>query len=108
MNLQGSSDSTERQQPELYPGLSCLLSSCTKCLQPSTSVQGAWVRCEQREKRRERNKIICRFILSCPRAEDFLAQLNLLCPELCCLTSPSLLKAGEGDLCFLFGDRHSF
>lgn len=45
--------------------------------------------------------MICRFILSCPRVEDFLAQLNLLCPELCCLTSPSPLKAGEWDLCFL-------
>lgn len=71
-------------------------------------MQGGWVRCEQGEKSRGRNKMICRFILGCPRVEDFLAQLNLLCPELCCLTSPSLLKAGEWDLCFLFGDRHWF
>lgn len=52
--------------------------------------------------------MICRFILSCSREEDFLAQPSLLCPELCCVTSPSLLKAGEWDLCFLFGDRHQF
>lgn len=45
--------------------------------------------------------MICRFILSCSREEDFLAQLSLLCPELSCVTSPSLPKAGEWDLCFL-------
>lgn len=35
-----------------------------------------------------------------------MAQLNLLCPELCCLTFPSLVKAGQRDLCWLFGDKH--
>lgn len=45
-----------------------------------------------------------KIILSCSRAEAFLAQLNLLYPELCCLTSLSLAEAREMDLCCLFGD----